>query len=133
MATYQLRVVTPERVVYEDEVNMIVVRSVEGEIGIMAHHVQLITPLLPHIMTIYRTDGKTELLTIGGGFLEVGEDKVIVLADSAETPDAVDVARAERARERALEMLNVSGPDIDLKRAQRALARAENRLKLARR
>lgn len=133
MATsYPLKVVTPERTVYDGPVTLIIVRSVEGEIGIMAHHVQLITPLLPHIMTVHQADGSTRYLTIGGGFLEVTAEQTIVLADSAETPDAVDLARAERARQRALEQISLGGPNVDLKRAQRALTRAENRLRLAR-
>lgn len=129
--TYQLKVVTPERTVYNQPVVMIVVRSTEGEIGILAHHMRIITPLVPHIMTIYHDDGHTENLTIGGGFLEVGREETVVLADSAETADTIDVARAERARQRAVERLDTGGANIDLKRAQRALARAENRLKLA--
>lgn len=131
MATsYRLKVVTPERTVCDKAVTMISVRSTEGEIGILAHHVHIITPLVPYVMTIYGEDGKTEYLNLGGGFLEVG-DTTIILADSAEWASEIDVARAERARQRALEMLATGGPNIDLKRAQRALSRAENRLKLA--
>ncbi len=128
--TYQLRVVTPDRTVYDKPVTMIIVRSTEGEIGILAHHVHIITPLIPHIMTIYGADGKMEHLNIGGGFLEVG-DTTVVLADSAEWSSEIDVARAQRARERAVEILSTGKDDVDLKRAQRALQRAENRLKLA--
>ncbi|MHB1610497.1 MAG: ATP synthase F1 subunit epsilon [Sulfobacillus sp.] len=131
MATsYQLKVVTPERTMYDKPVTMIIVRSTEGEIGILAHHVHIITPLVPYIMTIYGNDGKTESLHIGGGFLEVG-DTTVILADSAEWASEIDVARAQRSRERALEILSTGGSNLDLKRAQRALQRAENRLKLA--
>ncbi|NMP21002.1 ATP synthase F1 subunit epsilon [Sulfobacillus harzensis] len=131
--TYRLRVVTPERVVYDKDVTEMIVRSTEGEIGILAHHMQIITPLVPHIMTVYDPDGKTEQLAIGGGFLEVQDTSTIILADSAETADMVDVARAERARQRAVERISMgsSQATVDLARAQRALARAENRLKLA--
>ncbi len=130
--TYRLRVVTPERVVYDRDVIEIIVRSTEGEIGILAHHMQIITPLVPHIMTVYDPDGKTEQMAIGGGFLEVQDASTIILADSAETADMVDVARAERARQRALERINTGSTQstVDLARAQRSLARAENRLKL---
>jgi F-type H+-transporting ATPase subunit epsilon len=134
MATsYRLRVVTPERVVVDQETTEIIVRTTEGEIGILAHHMQLISPLVPHIMTIYNADGKTTQLTVAGGFIEVKDDGVTVLADAAETADEIDVARAQRARERALEMLNGAHGqiEVDLARAQRAVVRAENRLKLA--
>lgn len=132
--TYRFRVVTPERVVYDQAVTEIIVRSTEGEIGILAFHVQLITPLVPHIMTIYQEDGKIVQLAIGGGFLEVQHEGTTILADSGETADLVDVARAERSRQRALERLGTgssSSASVDLARAKRSLQRAENRLKLA--
>jgi len=131
--TYRFRVVTPERVVYDGDVVEIIVRTTEGEIAILAHHMQLITPLVPHIMVIYHDDGKTDQLVIGGGFLEVQAKGTTILADSAETADMVDVARAERARQRSLELLNsgASQTAVDLARAKLALARAENRLKIA--
>lgn len=132
MATaYRFRVVTPERVVYDEDVVEIIVRSTEGEIGILAHHMQIITPLVPHIMVAYHDDGRTEDIVIGGGFLEVQDSETIILADSAERASEIDVARAERARQRAAEYLNTGAGQsaVDLARAQRALARAENRLK----
>lgn len=130
--TYRLRVVTPERVIYDQEVTEIIVRTTEGEIAILAHHMQIITPLVSHLMTVYDAEGKTEQVAVGGGFLEVQDSGTTILADSAETADMVDVARAERARQRAVERLNTgaSQTGVDLARAQRSLARAENRLKL---
>lgn len=134
MATsYRLRVVTPERVVIDQDATEIIVRTTEGEIGILAHHMQIISPLVPHIMTIYDVDGKTMQITVSGGFIEVKDDGVTLLADAAETAELIDVARAQRARERALEMVNGAHGQtgVDLARAQRAIARAENRLRLA--
>ena len=134
MATsYRLRVVTPEQVMWDALATEIIVRTTEGEIGILAHHLQIISPLVPHIMTIYDPDGKMDYMAVSGGFIEVTDDGVTMLADAAETPDLVDVARAQRARERALERVN-SGSGavaVDVARARRALLRAENRLKLA--
>ncbi|MCY0879209.1 MAG: F0F1 ATP synthase subunit epsilon [Firmicutes bacterium] len=134
MATpYHLKVVTPEQVVWDGNATEIIVRTTEGEIGILAHHLQIISPLVPHIMTVYGEDGQTTMLAVSGGFIEVQDQGVTILADAAETAQQIDVARAERARQRALERLNTgaSSQDIDIARAQRALARAENRLKLA--
>ena len=134
MATsYRLRVVTPERVMWDNPVTEIIVRTTEGEIGILAHHMQIISPLVPNIMAMYDPDGKIEHMTISGGFIEVKDDGVTILADAAETSNLVDVARAQRARERALERVNsaTGQAGVDIARAQRALARAENRLKLA--
>jgi F-type H+-transporting ATPase subunit epsilon len=131
--TYRLRIVTPEQVMWDKDVTQITLRTTEGEIGILAHHMQIVSPLVPHIMTVYEPDGKIDQMSISGGFIEVKEDGVTILADSAETADMVDVARAQRARERALELINAahSQTSVDIKRAQRALTRAENRLKLS--
>ncbi len=129
--TYHLKIVTPERTVYDAPVTFIIVRSTEGEIGILAHHMQIITPLVPHIITVYPETGKTEQFTIGGGFLEVGDETTVVLADSAERASEIDVARAQLARQRAVETIGQAKPDVDLIRAKRALERAENRLKLS--
>ncbi|MCY0898688.1 MAG: ATP synthase F1 subunit epsilon [Firmicutes bacterium] len=134
MATpYHLKVVTPEHVVWDGTVTEIIVRTTEGEIGILAHHLQIISPLVPHIMSIYGEDGQVTPLAVSGGFIEVQDRGVTVLADAAELASQIDVARAERARQRALERLNTgaSSVEVDIARAQRALARAENRLKLA--
>lgn len=128
--TYRLKVVTPDHTVYDGMVEMIVVRTTEGEIAILAKHMQIISPLVPHLMTLYVGDGKTEQLAVGGGFLEVRDQETTLLADAAETAGRVDVARAERARQRAVQRLATGTPNVDLIRAQRALARAENRLKL---
>ncbi len=133
MATsYRLKVVTPERVMWDGDVAEIIVRTTEGEIGVLAHHMQIISPLVPHLMTVYQPNGKTQQMAVSGGFIEVKDDGVTILADSAETADMVDVARAQRARDRALENLNLptSSVEVDIARAQRALARSENRLKL---
>lgn len=131
-ASYVLKVVTPERTLVNDHnVIMIIVRSTEGEIGVMAHHIHLVTPLVPHIISIQHADDNRSYLSIGGGFLEVTEGQVVILADSAERPSEIDVARAERARQRALENIGQAAPNMDLIRAKRALARAETRLRLA--
>ncbi len=132
MATaYHLKIVSPDRTVFDGPVTYIIVRSTEGEIGILAHHMQLITPLVPHIITVYPENREAEMFTIGGGFLEVGDETTMVLADSAEKASDIDVARAKLAQQRAVETIGKNAPDIDLIRAKRALARAENRIKLA--
>lgn len=131
MATYRLRVITPERTVFDQPVTEIITRSVEGELGILAHHLPIITPLAAHALTIYREDGETERIAVSGGFLEVGPGETVILADTAELPGEIDRERAEAARDRAQELLSRGGPDVDLPRAQRALARALSRLETA--
>lgn len=131
MASYSLKVVTPERTVYEGPVTFLIARSSEGEIGILAHHVNMVTPLVPHLLAVTLENGQVEHMHVGGGFLEIGPEHVIILADAAELPDEVDVARAENARERARTRIDQGGSDLDLRRAKMALERAEARLRLA--
>jgi F-type H+-transporting ATPase subunit epsilon len=129
MADYALRLVTPERTVWEGQVRQVSLRGSEGELGILAHHIPLITALRPSVVRITEADGSERRYALGGGFLEVGREETVVLADTAEAPDELDPGRAEAARERALQRLAQPAPDIDIPRAKAALARAEARLK----
>jgi F-type H+-transporting ATPase subunit epsilon len=128
MADYPLTVVTPEGVVYEGPVTEIILRGSEGELGVLAHHIPLVTAVLPCVLHIIEQDGSTRRFALGGGFLEVGREETVVLADTAERPEAINRARAEEARRRAAERIERSGPDVDTERAKRALARADARL-----
>lgn len=100
MATIRLEVVTPERVVLEDDVDIVVARGADGDLGVLHGHEPLITPLAIGEM-MYRTDGEERHLAILGGFMEVRPDKVVVLADVAERSEEIDRERAEAARARA--------------------------------
>lgn len=104
MATIELQVITPERIVLTEEADIVVARGAEGDLGIMHGHVPLITPLAIGEMT-YRVDGETRHLAVAGGFMEVRPDRVVVLADIAERSEEIDRARAEEARQRAEELL----------------------------
>jgi F-type H+-transporting ATPase subunit epsilon len=128
VAEYPLTVVTPERTVFEGPVSEIIVRGIDGELGVLAHHIPLITALKPCVLRVMEPNGGRWHLAIGGGFLEVGSSGTVVLADTAERPEEIDVRRAEEARQRALSRLEKPGPDIDIERAKAALARAEARL-----
>ncbi len=102
MAKTRLEVVSPERVVLEDDADIVIVRGAEGDLGILHGHEPLITPLDIGEL-VYRRDGQEEVLAIAGGFLEVRPDKVVVLADAAERAEDIDRAKAEEARRRAEE------------------------------
>lgn len=128
MADYPLKLVTPERTVYEGLVHEAILRGSEGELGVMAHHMPLITALKPSVVRIVEADGHLRRFAIGGGFLEVGREKVVVLADTAESPEEIDRQRAEAARQRALARLDKTAADMDWVRAKAALERAEARL-----
>ncbi|MCL4521363.1 MAG: ATP synthase F1 subunit epsilon [Firmicutes bacterium] len=131
MATFRLRVVTPERTVFDQTVNEIITRSVEGELGILPHHIPIITPLVAHVLTVYLEDQSVLHLAIAGGFLEVNEQGGLILADAAESPEEIDLPRAEAARDRAQTRIDQGGEDYDLHRAQRAMARALSRIAVA--
>ena len=97
MATIRLEIVTPEKMVFSDDVDVILAWGVEGQLGILPHHAPLMTMLQPGDLVI-RKGGKEEALTISGGFLEVRPDKVVILADACERAEEIDVARAEEAK-----------------------------------
>lgn len=129
MSTLLLEIVTPERLVYSEQVNSLIARGVEGELGILPGHIPLVTPL--QIAPITIKNGKQEkLVAVGGGFIEIRKDKVVVLAESAEFPEDIDVDRARAAKERAERRLNSqSNQDhFDHRRAEIALQKAINRI-----
>jgi len=126
-----LEVATPSRLVVSEVVDEVVVPGIEGYFGVLPGHAPLLSTL--GIGELKYRNGRDEShLAIAGGFAEVRNDKIIVLADSAERPEEIDRARAERARERAERRLGGrSQEDIDYARATAALARALNRLQVA--
>jgi len=130
MAKLRIDIVTAEREVYSDEVDMVIAPGVEGQLGILPHHSPLMTMLQPGELRL-KKDGEEILMAITGGFLEVRPDRVVILADAAERAEEIDIERAEAARKRAEERLKQKTPDIDLLRAEMALRRALARLKVA--
>lgn len=127
MSTFLVEIVTPERKVYAETANMVSVKGIEGELGILPNHIPLVTPLRIAPVTIKR-DGKVDVLAVGGGFIEVRKDKVVILAESAELASEIDVNRAQAAKQRAEERLAAKRDEIDFKRAELALQRATNRI-----
>ena len=128
MATILLEVATPDKgEVYKNDINMLITRSICGELGILPKHARLLTELIPHAMRIKEGGGETRLF-VSGGFMEVTPDKITILADAAENPDDIDVERAKAAYNRATERLNKKDSEIDINRAEAALARAKARL-----
>ncbi|MBL7125923.1 MAG: F0F1 ATP synthase subunit epsilon [Dehalococcoidales bacterium] len=131
MPGIRLDIVTAERMVYSDDVDMVVTPGCEGQLGILPHHTPLMTTLLPGELRI-KKGGEEISLAISGGFLEVRPDRVVVLADAAERGDEIDVERAEAARKRAQERLSQQRElGIDGARAEAALCRSLARLRVA--
>ena len=129
MANLKLDIVTAEGVVYSDEVDVVVAPGIEGQLGILPHHAPLMTTLQPGELRV-RKSGEEFSLAISGGFLEVRPDRVIILADAAERADEIDVRRAEEAKRRAEERLKQLTPEVDVAKAEAALQRALARLQV---
>lgn len=127
MATMQITVVTGEREIYRGEAEMVVAPGVEGELGILPHHAALLTSLKPGEMRI-TLGGAEDDLFVSGGFLEVYNNAVTVLADAAEHAEDIDHARAEEARRRAQERLSDVKDERERALASGALERAIVRL-----
>jgi len=130
MAMYTLTIVTPEEVVFEDEVVSIVAPGSEGYLGVLTDHAPLITALVPGKLTVKGKEGKEQIFCVSGGFLEVSDNVATVLADAVEPREKIDVERARQALERAQKRLEIKSPEIDVARAQAALSRALNRIKV---
>src|SRR4029434_2007664 len=127
----QLEVVTPERRVLAESVDMVTVPGLGGELGILPGHTPLISQLQNGVLS-YVQDGKTHQLHVSGGFIEVRDDKVSVLAEVAERPEEIDAARAKLAREHVEKQLTAwSGTEEDFEQARAKLERSVVRLQLA--
>lgn len=129
-STFHLEIVTPDRKFYEDEVNMAIVRTVEGDVGILRDHVPSVVPLSIGVIKI-KKDGKMIRATCSGGFVSIDEDKTTIITDAAEWPEEIDVERAKFAMKRAEERLKESNKEVDVLRAQIALNKALNRLRVS--
>ena len=131
MATIKLDVVTAEREVYSGDVDIVLAPGIEGMLGIMPQHTPLMTMLQPGEL-IARKGAEEYSLVVSGGFLEVRPDRVIVLADSAERAEEIDIARAEEAKKRAEKRLETKYEQgVDNARADAALQRSLMRIKIA--
>ena len=131
MATIRLDIVTAERSVYSDDVDIVLAPGVVGQLGVLPHHTPLMTMLQPGEL-IARKGGDEFSLAVSGGFLEVRPDRVIVLADSAERAEEIDIARAEEAKKRAEQLLTESYlPGVDAARVEAALRRSLIRIRVA--
>jgi F-type H+-transporting ATPase subunit epsilon len=127
----QLEVVTPERRVLSEAVDMVTVPGLGGELGILPGHTPLISQLQTGVLSYVR-GGNTSQLHVSGGFIEVRDDRVSVLAEIAEKPEEIDAARARLARDHIEKQLNAwSGTEEDFETARAKLERSMVRLQLA--
>lgn len=127
---FELKIISPDEMFYEGEADFLEFTSVEGGMGVYKNHIPLTTILEPCVMNIHNGT-EVKKAAILGGFLEILQDKITVLAEDAQWPDEIDVNRAKEAKKRAEERLSHNGPNMDVRRAQAALKRAIARINAA--
>lgn len=133
MAKVKLEIISPDKIVFTGDVEMLILRTIDGEMGILPQHTPLIAGLVPHVMKA-KIDGQENLIACLGGFVEVKPDHIVILASAAELPVEIDVNRAKKAYDRAKKRLEEfslhpeNNKDIDFDRAQLALQKAIVRL-----
>lgn len=124
------KLITHDRVIFDEDVNEIYTKGVDGEFGILENHVPLMTALDVGVTKVVQ-DEKVHFFTTMGGIFQFKDNNAILLTDVAECGNDIDVARAKSALERAEARLADKNAEIDAKRAEAALARAKARLKVA--
>ena len=128
-STFQLRIITPDRIFYEGQATMVEFNTTEGEIGVLPGHIPLTVILKPGIVNIYEPDGEKHA-ALHSGFAGILQDQVTILAEIVEWPAEIDLNRAEAAKSRAQERLNNKTPETDIARAETALLRAITRIEV---
>ncbi|MEG6522860.1 F0F1 ATP synthase subunit epsilon [Desulfotomaculum sp. 1211_IL3151] len=128
--TQRLDIVTPEKVVFSEEIEFVVAPGADGELGILPEHAPLVTALKVGTLRVQQ-GGKFFKVAVSGGFMEVKNSRIVVLADTAERADQIDVDRANAAKQRAEQRINSKNLEVDIKRAEIALHKALNRIKAA--
>ena len=127
--TFKLKIITPERLFFEGEAEMVEFNTTEGEIGIYKNHVPTTVIISPGILTITLPE-EEKTAALHAGFVEILQDQVTILAEAVEWPNEIDYNRAESAKERAERRLQAKGSDLDEDRAQIALMRALARIQV---
>jgi F-type H+-transporting ATPase subunit epsilon len=130
MAKLQVELVTAEGRVLSEEADFVKAPGLAGELGVLPHHIPLMTPLRTGEVLV-RNGGEEQYLFVAGGFLQVLPDKVVILADAAERAEDIDEARAEEARRRAQQLMEQKADTADAAEAAAALERAMFRIRIA--
>jgi F-type H+-transporting ATPase subunit epsilon len=130
--TLNLQIITPEAVVFSQEVEMVTLPAVEGQIGVMPQHVPLMTHMVPG-EAIVRKDGRDTFMAVGEGLIEITPDRVSILTDMAVAADSIDEAKAEEARQRAAARLKEQLSSEEVASVNASLARSLAQLHVKRR
>lgn len=131
-ATLKLEIVTPEAIVYSEDVNMVTLPAIEGQIGIYPMHIPLLTQIIPGEISVMK-DGHESLLAVGEGVVEITAQRVAIVTDMAIEADHIDEAKVEEARQRAAARLQDKLSDEEVATINASLARSLAQLKVKRR
>lgn len=129
-STFRLNLYSPDKLIYGDDVQSTVAHGSDGYLGILPRHAPLLTSLEIGALSVTDKDGKEQKFALIGGFLEVINNEVTILAETAEHIDDIDIKRAKAAKDRAQNRLDERSPEVDRERAEFALKKAITRLKL---
>ncbi|MDO4284615.1 MAG: ATP synthase F1 subunit epsilon [Eubacteriales bacterium] len=127
---FSLKIIATNKVFYDGKALQLIVPTLDGGYGIMAHHEELLLAVEVGELDVQKTDGSWERVAVGNGSVQVAHNRVIVLVDTAETPEEIDKRRAEEAMERAKEQLRQKKSVGEYRIAQASLARALSRLRM---
>src|SRR4030095_9760973 len=130
--TLKLQIVTPEGMVYSEDVELVGLRSVDGQIGILPHHIRLMTQMLPGEMMV-RKDGRDQFLAVGEGLVEVTGERVVIATNMAMPEESIDEAKALEARQRAETRLREKISDEEVASVNASLVRSLAQLPVKRR
>jgi F-type H+-transporting ATPase subunit epsilon len=130
--TIKLEIVTPQATVYSEDVDMVTLPAVEGEMGVLPQHVRLMTQLVPGEMVV-RKNGQDHFLAVGEGLVDVTGDRVSIVTDMAIPAENIDEAKAEEARQRAAAHLREKISSAEVASVNAALARSIAQLRVKRR
>jgi F-type H+-transporting ATPase subunit epsilon len=131
MSTFPLELVTPERILFSEEVQAVRAPGINGSFGVLARHAPMLTELTTGLIKLTLANGFESFIATTGGFMEVSRQKVIILADSAELSEDIDVEKARAAADRARKLLEVPDSSIDAEAVRKELEHAENLIRVA--
>lgn len=131
MATFPLELVTPERILFSEEVQAVRAPGINGSFGVLARHAPMLTELTTGLIKLTLANGFEAFIATSGGFMEVSREKVIILADAAELSEEIDVDKARAAADRARKLLEVPDSSIDAEAIRKELDHAENLIRVA--
>ncbi|MDA3845096.1 MAG: ATP synthase F1 subunit epsilon [Vallitaleaceae bacterium] len=132
--TFKLKIVTANRNFYDDDIEMVIFKTTEGEIGVLKGHIPLTTGLTSGMAIIQKSDEKEKTAVLHGGFAEITSDQVTIITDAAEWPDELDLVRAREAKIRAEQQLTEKDllmEEMQMLKAKASLTRALVRIEVA--